>query len=88
MKDFDLGQIEVSGAPGLDSLFEREAHILSPLKMARTKVASIRDLRGFERLSSEMLIHRSDRDLWALKEADGNYFVERLFDDKGDPLKG
>ena len=89
MKDFDLGQIEVTGATGLDSLFEREAHILSPHKTGRTKVASIKDLHNFVRLSSDTLIHRSDRDLWALKrEGDGNYFIERLFDDKGEPLKG
>ncbi len=88
MSDFDLGGIEVSGASGLDSLFEREAHILSPHKTARTKVASIRDLHNFVRLSSDMLIHRSDRDLWALKREGENYFVERLLDDKGEPLKG
>jgi hypothetical protein len=88
-QNFDLGQIEVSGAPGLDALFQREAHLLSPHKVHRTKVASIKDLHSFVRLSSDTLIHKSDRDLWALKkEADGNYFIERLFDDNGEPLKG
>lgn len=87
--DFDLGDVEVSGSSGLDALFQREAHILAPHKTARVKVASIRDLHAFTRLSSETLIHKSDRDLWALKkEADGNYFIERLFDDTGAPLKG
>jgi len=89
MRDFDLGTISMSGASGLDALFQREAHILNPHPTGRTKVASIRDLSGFVRLSSETLIHRSDRDLWALKkEADGSYFIERLFDDNGSPLKG
>ena len=88
MQDFDLSEMQVSGSPGLDAMFQREAHILSPHK-GRTKVASLQDLHNFVRLSSETLIHKSDRDLWALKkEADGNFFIERLFDDNGDPLKG
>jgi hypothetical protein len=86
---FDLGQMEVSGATGLDAMFQREAHILSVPKTGRSKVASIADLHNFVRLSSETLIHKSDRDLWALKkEADGNYFIERLFDDNGEPIRG
>jgi hypothetical protein len=88
MSDFDLGNMEMSGALGLDALFEREAHILNP-GQSRVKVAAINDLHHFVRLSSDTLIHKSDRDLWALKkEADGNYFIERLFDDNGEPLKG
>jgi len=84
MADFNLGSIEVSGATGIDALFQREAHISK-----RVKVASIRDLRPFLRLSSDTLVHKSDRDLWALKkEGNGDYFIERLFDDNGEPLKG
>lgn len=87
--DFDLGSVEVSGSPGFDSMIQREAHITSPMKMGRTKVASMQDLKPFIRLSAETLIHKSDRELWALKkEADGSFFIERLFDDNGDPLKG
>lgn len=86
--DFDLGKVEVSGSPGLDALFKREAHILKPPTM-RTKVASVAALKPFIRLSSDTLVHKSNRDLWALKkEADGSYFIERLFDDNGDPIKG
>jgi len=85
--DFDLGQIQTAGGTGLDALFQREAHILNA--KGRVKVASLRDLAGFVRLSAETLIHKSNRDLWALKkEADGNFFIERLFDDNGAPLKG
>lgn len=86
--NFDLGKVEVSGSPGLDALFKREAHILSPRPM-RMKVASVSSLKPFIRLSADTLVHKSDRDLWALKkEADGSYFIERLFDDNGDPIKG
>jgi hypothetical protein len=90
-QDYDIGQVEVSGASGLDALFTREANLVRPLKMAsgRTKIASMSDLKPFMRLSSDTLIHKSDRELWSLKkEADGSFFVERLFDDNGDPLKG
>jgi hypothetical protein len=89
MKDFDLGSLEMSGTPGFDSMLRREAHIVKPHSTGRTKVASVAALKPFMRLSSETLVHKSDRDLWALrKEADGSYFIERLFDDNGDPIKG
>ena len=87
-KNFDLGQIEVAGAGGLDSLFEREKHILTPHKTGRTKVASIKDIDKFIRLSSDTLIHKSDRDLWSLKKEGDGFYVERLFDDNGEPLRG
>ena len=87
--NFDLGAIQTTEACGLDALFQREASIITPQKTGRTKVASLSTLNGFVRLSSEMLVHKSDRDLWSLKkEADGSYFIERLFDDDGNPLKG
>jgi hypothetical protein len=89
MKDYDLSAIAMSGASGLDALFEREKHILKPAAYGRRKVASMKDLSAFIRTSAETLVHKSERDLWALKkEADGQYFVERLFDDAGEPLKG
>lgn len=90
MTKFELGEIEVSGATGLDALLQRESHILRPHALAaRHKVASLGDLKSFIRLSAETLVHKSERELWALrKEADGQYFVERLFDENGEPLKG
>jgi len=89
MKDYDLSKIAMSGSVGLDSLFAREAHILKPHATGRRKVASMKDLSGFQRTSAETLVHKSERELWALKkEADGQYFIERLFDDTGEPLKG
>jgi hypothetical protein len=89
MADFDLGNMMMSGAVGLDAMLQREDHILKPHGSGRKKVASMGDLQSFIRLSAETLIHRSERDLWALKkEADGQYFIERLFDDNGEALKG
>lgn len=90
MSFFDLGQLEVSGATGLDALFEREPAMLKPLqKAARVRVASVGQLQPFTRLSAETLIHKSNRDLWSIKkEGDGQFYIERLFDDNGQPLKG
>jgi hypothetical protein len=84
--DFDLASIQSAEAVGLDSLFEREAHLLSPFK-GRSKVASLRALHPFLRLSAETLVHKSDRDLWALLKEGNEYFIQRLFDDTGEPLK-
>jgi hypothetical protein len=88
-KPFDFSDFETSGASGLDALFTREPQLVSQVKTGRRKVASLGDISSFIRLSSEQLIHKSQRDLWSLKrEADGSYFIERLFDDNGEPLKG
>ena len=55
---------------------------------ARTKVASLAQLNGFHRLSAETLVHKSTNDLWTLKKEGDDYFIERLFQDNGLPLKG
>lgn len=87
MKDFDLGSIEVSGAPGFDALFKVEPQLVQ--KTSRVRVASCQDLKGFVRVSEDTLVHKSDKDLWALrKESNGGFYIERLFDDEGGPLKG
>lgn len=87
-KPFDFSDFEVSGAEGLDRLLSDQPQLVTP-KTARRKVAKVADLKEFERISSEQLIHRSQKDLWTLKkEADGSFWVERLFDDNGEPLKG
>lgn len=92
-KSFDFSDFEMTGAAGIDAHFTREASqktaAAEGVKYGRRKVATMGDLTDFVRLSSEQLIHKSERDLWALKkEADGSYFIERLFDDNGTPLKG
>jgi hypothetical protein len=88
MRDYDLGQIQSSGASGIDALFEREPQLVRPASK-KMRVASLQQLVGFQRVSAETLIHKSDRDLWSLKkEGDGKFYIERLFDDNGSPLKG
>jgi len=89
MANYDLGQIQSSAASGIDALFEREPQLVAPLKPKRMRVASLNQLVGFQRVSAETLIHKCDRDLWSLKkEGDGKFYIERLFDDNGSPLKG
>lgn len=88
MSDFDLGDIQVSGHSGIDSMLELEPTIVTAHK-GRRKVAKLADLKGFTRVSAETLIRRSEQDLWSLgKEADGQFYIQRLFDDGGEPLKG
>jgi len=86
-RNFDLGGFEVQGSAGLDAFFAREPAIVTPSKGMR-RVASLQDLNGFVRLSNDTLIHKADRDLWAIRrQGDGSMFVERMFDDSGSPLK-
>jgi len=86
--NFELGEIQGSAATGIDALFQREPEIVSAHKTGRTRVASLGDLSNFVRVSNETLIHKSQRDLWTLKREGGDFFIERLFDDNGEPLKG
>lgn len=86
-KKFDLSKMEVTGSTGIDALFAREPQMITP--RTRVRVASLQQLDGFQRLSADTLIHKSDRDLWSIrKDADGALMIERMFDDNGEPLKG
>lgn len=85
---FDLGSMEVTASTGIDALFAREPHMVTP-RGSKVRVASIQQLAGFHRLSADTLIHKSDRDLWAIrKDAEGSLMIERMFDDDGKPLRG
>lgn len=53
------------------------------------RVASLGDLTSFfTKVGTDTLIHKSTRDLWALKQDASGFLIERLFDDSGEPLKG
>ncbi len=54
----------------------------------RTKVASLQQLDGFHRMSAETLVHKSTNELWTLRREGEDYFIERLFQDNGSPVKG
>jgi hypothetical protein len=56
---------------------------------SRRKIGSLTQLDGFVRTASDQLVHKANQDLWSLqKGANGEFFIERLFDDQGGPLKG
>lgn len=83
---FELETFQPQGATGIDALFEQHPQLV---QARRQMVASMGDLKPFMRISAETLIHKSTTDLWALKkEADGKFYIERLFDDNGEPIKG
>lgn len=47
----------------------------------RRKVSSLGDLSNFLRFSKDLLIHKSEKDLWRLtKDADGNHVIEKLYE--------
>lgn len=55
----------------------------------RMKVGSLEQLSGFIRTAEDTLVHKSNRDLWSLrKDGHGEFYIERMFDDSGLPLKG
>lgn len=56
----------------------------------RIMLASLGDLGDFfspSATSSNDLVHKATKDLWSLQEVEGEYVLERLFDDNGEPLK-
>lgn len=78
---------DTQGTSGdLEALFlDRRA--AAPKREMR-RVATVDNLKGFTRVASDTLIRHSDRDLWSIKEGDdGEFLIERLFDDDGNPLK-
>lgn len=86
-RDFNLDALHMGTVETFQ--VETQKRTVTAAMKARTKVASIGQLAPFMRLSADTLIHKSQRDLWTLrKEADGNFYIERLFDDNGSPLKG
>jgi hypothetical protein len=81
--DFEMGDIQIASS-GLDSFLD-DTVIEDASDMRR--VASLDDLVGFERVSSNTLVRKPDRDLWALSQTeDGEWVIKRVFDDDGNPI--
>jgi hypothetical protein len=87
MSKFDLGQIQVTGSCGIDAVFENNPAMIKPHK-GRRRIASLQDLSGFVRVSADTLVHKSKQELWSLQNDGGKFFIQRLFDDNGTPVKG
>jgi hypothetical protein len=51
------------------------------------RTASLGDLTDFMKSAGDDLIHKSTKDLWAVKHVGNEYVIERLFDETGTPLK-
>lgn len=57
-------------------------------RKASFRVASLGNLKNFLKVAEGRLVHKATKDLWSFKkDSDGNFTVERLYDDNGDPLK-
>lgn len=59
----------------------------APQEISHIRVASLGDLTGFLRLSNDLLVHRSSKDLWSVSKTADGFVVNRLFDDDGKPIK-
>ena len=87
LSTYDISQIDLDDSDGMDVyLNEREepnVRVAEQKKASRrVKVASLKQLEPFVRTSSETLINKSTRDMWALgKTEEGDYYIERLFDE-------
>jgi hypothetical protein len=55
----------------------------------RLVVSAMGDLSDFLHTAGggDELIHKSSKDLWKLSKTNGEYVIERLFDETGSPLK-
>ena len=71
-------EITFDGCPEVDELFK-------PSRRARRRVTRIADLSGFDFVGENLLVRKSDQDLWRL-QPDGT--IERLFEASDEPLKG
>jgi len=52
-------------------------------------VSDLGDLSMFFNSTSRVdeLVHKATKDLWAVKQTGGQYVIQRLFNDNGEPLR-
>lgn len=97
LNDFDMDDVSTE-SKGIDRFLTQGEHpedkdfsskVASAEDGGRVKISSPDDLDGFHRVAdSDTLVRMSDQDLWALEEDDdGDYVIERLFDEDGEPVK-
>lgn len=57
-------------------------------KKASIKVSNLADMFNFGRVADDVLVHKSNKDLWAIEADDkGQVHITRLFDNNGEPLR-
>lgn len=89
-EDFDIGSVMI-GASGMDSYLSEEDDYEPIVEytdaLTQRKISSMEDLKGFKRIASNTLVRKAERDLWALKQnEEGDWLIERMFDDDGNPI--
>lgn len=96
-KDFDMGSL-IMQSSGMDSFLDDGKEAVQDIRELvassegdtprRVRVSSVSQLAGFTRIANDTLIRKSERDLWSLQQSDdGDWVIERLFDEDGNPLK-
>lgn len=59
-----------------------------PKQASNMRVASLSVVaKDFLKVSSDTLVHKATKDLWSYREEAGEFVIERLFKDNGEPLK-
>lgn len=101
LADFDMSKVS-SESTGMDyflsesdstsaniDLFGGRSASTEEVNQGRIRVGSVEQLKGFTRVAnSDTLVRMSEQDLWEIKEGDdGEFLIERLFDEDGKPLK-
>lgn len=84
---WDDGLMRWTPQEHVKAVFQR-TRTASTANAFRRVVASMGDLSDFLKVSSSELVHKATKDLWSVSEEDGEFVIERLFDDTGQPLKG
>lgn len=89
--DFDFDTFVMADS-GMDSFLADTSSLKTATKLASgshtIRISSVKDLEGFRRVAHDTLVRKSENDLWELKQSgDGEWLIERLCDDNGDPLK-
>lgn len=76
----DLYDLLLSGMGSLKNASEEFSSMDDYISGNRIKVASMDDLLGFIRIGTDTLVHKAEKDLWRITEANGSVVIERLFD--------
>lgn len=53
----------------------------------KIRVSSVNNVPGFQKVSSDTLVHLAQKDFWKIGQDDEGYFIERLVDDSSGPIK-
>ena len=57
------------------------------VRMSFVDFGGIADVFGLSKEGSSDLVHKATKDLWSFRQEDGEYVIERLFNDEGQPLR-